>query len=106
LIKTLPSIGFAKTIIHSSPHSGKQDAIVDHYVSESGGVIISVPLKDFGKGLEQLLGLVWSQYSIGWKPPDSGSAGEFHRIRIEVKGRSSIKVRTKTGYYLTNAKTE
>ena len=41
---------------------------------------------------------VHRQYMVTFRPQD-GTAGEFHPIRAEVRGRPDLRVRTRSGYW-------
>jgi len=41
---------------------------------------------------------VHRQYILSYQPP-AGEPGEFHSIRVEIRGRPELRARTRTGYW-------
>lgn len=53
-------------------------------------------------GLEQAIQMIGEevhrQYILSYQPP-SGEPGEFHAIRVEVRGRPELRAKTRAGYW-------
>ncbi len=77
----------------SSPHT------VETLAKFTGGRVDSVLRK---RGLEDSIERVGSdlhmQYLLSFTPATSGIAA-FHEIRVEVKARQELRVRTRAGYW-------
>jgi hypothetical protein len=54
------------------------------------------------KALERIGNDLHTQYLLSFQP-DVNAAPGFHKIRVEVKGRPDLVVRTRAGYWKTSA---
>ena len=67
----------------------------------TGGVAY-FPKSDQGvvNGFNQIAANIRRGYSIGYVPPGGGRAGEFRdvKVRVQLKGRNNLTVRTRDGY--------
>ena len=79
-------------------HAAQKD-MADAFAKSTGGRELGFLSK---KGLEEAIGKIGEdlhgQYLISFQPRNL-RAGEFHRIRVEVKGHAEYVARTRVGYW-------
>ena len=69
------------------------------YAKSSGGMVTSFLRKEgLEKALENIGADLHSQYLLSFQP-DANAAAGFHYIRVEVKDRPELVVRTRPGYW-------
>jgi len=79
-------------------HQGKADAAAE-LTRVTGGRVIRYLKKDSLEEAIQAVGAeIHRQYLVSFRPP-AGPAGQYHAIRIVVKGRPQLEVRTRAGYW-------
>jgi len=93
-----PAPGSILSVIPEVHHDLKSDA-ADELTRATGGRTLSFLRKDSLEEAVQSIGAeVHRQYIVSFAPP-KGEPGLFHAIRIEVKNRPEVLVRTRTGYW-------
>ncbi len=96
---TTTSSTFAQDLAH---HLANNDLdFLETAAANTGGRAI-VNTNDVGPGIDEMFRENSSYYSIGYQATDPGS-GHMHRISVKVN-RSDLEVRTRSGYYATDAK--
>ncbi len=69
--------------------------------AENTGGRAIVNTNDFASGIDEMFRENGSYYLLGYQATDPGS-GNFHRLTVKVD-RPGVEVRTRSGYYATNA---
>jgi len=93
-----PAPGSILSVIPAVRQDFKSDA-ADELTHATGGRTLSFLRKDSLEEAVQAIGAeVHRQYIVSFTPP-KGEPGLFHAIRIEVKNRPEVLVRTRTGYW-------
>jgi VWFA-related protein len=90
--------GTILSVIPEVRHDFKSDA-AEELTHATGGRTLGFLRKDSLEEAVQAIGAeVHRQYIVSFTPP-KGEPGLFHSIRIEVKNRPEVLVRTRTGYW-------
>jgi VWFA-related protein len=93
-----PAPGSLVSAVSELRHDIKSDA-AEELTHATGGRTLGFLRKDALELAVQAIGAeVHRQYIVSFQPPKS-EPGLFHAIRIEVKGRPEVLVRTRTGYW-------
>ena len=72
------------------------------FATSSGGMETGFLRKEgLEKALEKIGDDLHTQYLLSFQP-DANTAAGFHKIRVEVKGRPELVVRTRAGYWKTS----
>lgn len=66
-------------------------------MAEETGGLAMINTNDFTHQLERMAEDLDSYYSLGFSPASTGS-GRFHRIKVRVKGRKDLIVRSRQGF--------
>ncbi|HET9712280.1 MAG TPA: VWA domain-containing protein [Pyrinomonadaceae bacterium] len=84
--------------IHQPPDPGRQ--LFSDIATTTGGVVFEwTTRQDLVVALQQALTDLRSRYSLAYKPPRTGPADSFHRIKVKVK-HANLVVRSREGYRL------
>jgi VWFA-related protein len=76
-----------------------QTDVTEAFAKSSGGLTSSFLTKDgLEKTLERIGTDLHNQFLISFQPEEGAAAG-FHSLRVEVKGRPELVVRTRDGYW-------
>jgi hypothetical protein len=71
------------------------------FARSSGGMTTGFLRKEgLEKALQSIGTDLHAQYLLSFQP-DANAVAEFHTIRVEVKGRPELVVRTRAGYWKT-----
>jgi VWFA-related protein len=93
-----PAPGSLLSVFSEARHGLKGDAAAE-LTSATGGRALSFMRKDSLEEAVQAIGAeVHRQYLVTFQPPKS-EPGLYHAIRIEVKNRPELAVRTRAGYW-------
>jgi VWFA-related protein len=93
-----PAPGNILSIVPEVRHDLKSDA-AEELTHATGGRTLSFLRKDTLEEVVQAIGAeVHRQYIVSFQPPKS-EPGLFHAIRVEVRNRPELLVRTRTGYW-------
>ena len=76
-----------------------QTDLAEAFARSSGGMVTTFLRKEgLEKALENIGADLHDQYLLSFQP-DANAAAGFHSIRVEVKGRPELVVRTRPGYW-------
>lgn len=95
----------ADTVIYTiSTNSTKVETEGDRllkYLAEETGGLAFFPFKaeDLVQDFENLANELRSQYSIMYRPEPMHTDGLYHQVKIRLKERKGLEVRTRKGYY-------
>jgi len=92
-------IGDLLGIFTELDHQGKPNNSLE-LTRTTGGRTIGFLKKDaLEEAIQAIASEVHRQYIVSFTPPP-GKAGEYHTIRIEVKGHPELTARTRAGYWM------
>jgi len=74
------------------------------YLAESTGGQSILDTNDFRPGLERVVNDNETIYVLAYYPTNSSEDGKFRRLKISVKGRPDLTVRTREGYLARSSK--
>jgi VWFA-related protein len=97
---------YAIGILGDEEHPRKARKALEIIAQRTGGLaFFPKTLDEVDEISRQVAHDIRNQYTIGYKPTNPRSAGGFRQIRVEakVKGHGKMTVRTKSGYYATQA---
>lgn len=76
------------------------DKVLKYFAQETGGLaFFPFRTEDLGKSFESLAKEIRHQYNIYYRPEPLRTDGQFHAIKLQVKGRKDLVVRVRKGYY-------
>lgn len=85
--------------------AGRQ--LLEEFAEMTGGrVVFPESLNDLDRVCEQISLELKSQYVLGYIPSNTAPDGKWRKLRVKVtppKGMSRLNVRSRTGYYATQA---
>lgn len=74
--------------------------VLMNLAEETGGrALFPLAVKELANSFRELSTELRSQYSIVYRPDDFVKDGRFHPIRVVIKNRKDLHVRTRKGYY-------
>jgi len=79
-------------------HQGKPDSSVELTRTTGGKAIGFLKKEALEEAIQAIAGEVHRQFIVSFTPRP-GKPGEYHAIRIEVKGRPELTARTRAGYW-------
>ena len=74
------------------------------YIAEATGGRSILDTNDFRSGLDRIIKDNEAVYVLAYYPTNSAEDGKFRRVKIQVKGRPDLTVRTREGYLARGAK--
>jgi VWFA-related protein len=93
-----PSRGNLLNVFGEARQRAKADAASELTRVTGGRVVHYLTKHSLEDALQAIGAEIHRQYLVSFHPP-GGSAGEYHAIRIEVKGRPELAVRSRAGYW-------
>jgi hypothetical protein len=81
-------------------HQGKPDNSVQLTRTTGGRAVGFLKQEALEEAIQAIASEVHRQYIVSFTPP-TGKTGEYHTIRIEVKGHAELTARTRAGYWAT-----
>ncbi len=77
---------------------------VFHYADETGGVVVKANKEDIGWRLAELIDLLRTRYSIGFRPSEERPAGTYCELKVRLTAEAArregaVVVRARHGYY-------
>ena len=76
------------------------DKVLKYFAQETGGVaFFPFRIEDLAKSFETLAKEMRRQYSIYYRPEPLQPDGQYHAIKLRVKGRKDVVIRARKGYY-------
>ena len=76
------------------------DKVLKYFAQETGGLaFFPFRTEDLGKSFENLAKEIRHQYNLYYRPEPLRTDGQFHPIKLQVKGRKDLVVRARKGYY-------
>jgi len=76
------------------------DKVLKYFTQETGGLaFFPFRIEDLAKSFETLAKEMRHQYSIYYRPEPLQPDGQYHSIKLRVKGRKDLVIRARKGYY-------
>ncbi len=76
------------------------DRVLKYLAEETGGLaFFPFRMEDLNRSFRQLADELRHQYNIYYRPDPMKSDGQYHAVRVRVKGRKDLVVRARKGYY-------
>lgn len=86
------------TNISGTPSDG--DKVLKYFAQETGGLtFFPFKVQDLSQSFENIANELRHQYNVLFRPTVPKRDGQFHEVRIRVKNRNDLVVRTRKGYY-------
>lgn len=85
---------------NSNPAETEGDKVLRFLSSETGGFVV-FPFKryDLAQSFDRIASELRHQYAILYRPEPLPKDGRFHTLEVRVKGKKSLSVRSRKGYF-------
>jgi Ca-activated chloride channel homolog len=94
---------YAIALPHDDPHRANRARrdLLDLTEGTGGIALHADTMADVDSVAVQLAGQIRHQYTLGYTPLNQALDGSYRKIRVVVRGRGELSVRTRAGYFAT-----